>query len=188
MPDLWLARHAIPLVPPGTCYGRSDLAADPDATGRAAQGLAQALPADLHIITSPLQRCEHLALILQALRPDLTCETEPRIAEMDFGAWEGQPWAELPPAELAAWTDDFADYRTGATGESVRGFMLRVEAALEHWQAHQRVTGRCLLWVTHAGVERAVRLLQQGIPCPAQAREWPRQGLDFGAWTRLAAR
>ena len=52
------------------------------------------------------------------------------LAEMDFGAWEGRPWAEVPEAELSAWTDDFADHAPGGTGECVRDFLSRVRGML----------------------------------------------------------
>jgi alpha-ribazole phosphatase len=54
---LWLLRHAQPLVDSGVCYGALDVAADEAATHVAAQGAAQALPPDLLVWHSPLQRC-----------------------------------------------------------------------------------------------------------------------------------
>ena len=67
---LWLVRHAQPLVNAGICYGRLDMAADVAATAECARQLAELLPAGIPVRTSPLQRCEHLAHALQALRPD----------------------------------------------------------------------------------------------------------------------
>jgi len=71
-PRLWLVRHARPLVAPGLCYGRLDMAADASASRSAATALAHALPAKVAgVWHSPLQRCELLALYRRALRPDL---------------------------------------------------------------------------------------------------------------------
>ena len=95
-PTLWLLLHAPVLAAPGLCYGRTDLPADPAATRRAAETLAKQLPRRTVVRTSPLQRCELLALDLQARRPDLALKTDARLAEMDFGAWEGQPWGHIP--------------------------------------------------------------------------------------------
>lgn len=173
---LWLVRHAQPLVAPGVCYGATDMPADADATAQAAQTLVSKLP--LHLLTScsPLQRCEQMAKAISALRPDLTSKTEPRIAEMNFGQWEGQLWSAIPKAEIDAWTADFADLRVGQNGESVRSFIQRVDEALSQWRA----SGQDALWVTHAGVVRAARLLLAGVVCPVRADQWPQQGPGFG--------
>jgi alpha-ribazole phosphatase len=80
---LWLVRHAAPAIESGRCWGRTDLLADAGATVRAAAALAQALPPGTALHCSPLQRCLQLARELQALRPDLSCRTDARLAEMD---------------------------------------------------------------------------------------------------------
>lgn len=103
-PTLWLLRHAPVLAAPGLCYGRTDLPADPAATRRAAETLALQLPRGTVVKTSPLQRCELLALDLQALRPDLAFKTDARLAEMDFGAWEASPGATFrAPLSTPGW-------------------------------------------------------------------------------------
>jgi len=181
---LWLVRHARPLVAPGVCYGATDMPADAAATAQAAQTLLSNLPVSLSLYCSPLQRCEQLALALSALRPDLSFKpehTEHRIAEMNFGLWEGQLWSDIPKAEIDAWTADFADMRVGLNGESVRSFMHRVEGALSQWRA----SGQDALWVTHAGVVRAARLLLAGVACPVRAEQWPQQGPGFGEYEVL---
>lgn len=172
---LWLVRHARPLVEEGCCYGASDVAADPQGTLAAAQALALELPTGLAVRCSPLRRCRQLAQALEALRPELAARADPRLAEMDFGRWEGRPWAAIGQHEFDAWTADFAGHRCGG-GESVAQLMARVGAAL----ADARGAGRDVLWVTHGGVVRAARLLAAGIAVPRQADEWPREGLGFG--------
>ena len=172
---LWLLRHGAPLVDSGTCYGASDVPADPQATLRAAQALAGRLPAGLAVRTSPLQRCRELADVLCALRPGLACSEDARLAEMDFGRWEGARWDAIARAEFDAWMADFAGWRCGG-GESVAQLMARVGAAL----ADARAAGHDVLWVTHGGVVRAVRLLAAGTPLPRRADQWPRDGLGFG--------
>jgi alpha-ribazole phosphatase len=172
---LWLLRHAAPLVEQGQCYGASDVAADPQGTLLAAQALATELPAGLEVRCSPLRRCRQLAQALETLRPDLAAGTDPRLAEMDFGRWEGRPWAAIGRHEFDAWTADFPGHRCGG-GESVALLMARVGAAL----ADTRRAGSDALWITHGGVVRAVRLLAAGIDLPRRADEWPRDGLGFG--------
>ena len=53
---------------------------------------------------SPLRRCLQLAQGLRALRPDLAFRQDDRLAEMDFGDWEGWRWSDRPQAALDAWT------------------------------------------------------------------------------------
>lgn len=177
---LCLVRHAQPLVAPGLCYGAWDVPADPQATRQAAQTLASALPRQLQVISSPLQRCERLAHAVQALRPDLTYETDARLAEMNFGAWEGQAWDAIARAELDAWTDDFARWRCGG-GDNVQDFMARVAAA---WDASVG-TRQPTVWITHAGVIRAARLLAQGQRTVQHAAQWPREACGFGQWCEV---
>jgi len=175
---LWLMRHAAVDAEPGLCYGATDLKAHGDATLAAARRIAQELPGGMALRCSPLRRCAELADAIVALRPELTVQYDARLAEMDFGAWEGRPWSAIARAELNAWTEDFADLCAGTHGESVRAFMHRVAAAHDEWRAG----GRDTLWVTHAGVLRAVQLLNEGVRCPERADQWPAQGTDFGAW------
>lgn len=180
---LWLARHAQPLIAPGLCYGATDVAADAPGTLAAAQQLAECLPPGLVFYASPLQRCERLAQCLQGLRPDLTYKTDARLAEIDFGCWEGQAWDQIPPAAYDAWTADFGGHRFGGR-ESVGAFMQRVAGAWDE-AAH---AGRDALWVTHAGVIRAATLLAQGIRTVQLASDWPATAPGFGQWCTLACR
>lgn len=174
---LWLVRHAQPLVEAGICYGASDIAADPAATLAAVQRLAEVLPQSVCVIASPLQRCEQLAQALRGLRPDLAYTLEPRLQEMDFGQWEGQRWDAIPRAELDGWTAAFDSWRCGGA-ESVGDFMHRVEAVWDETLARQQPT----VWITHAGVIRAVALLVQGVRHIHRPDQWPVAGLAWGEW------
>ena len=111
--QLWLARHAQPLVAQGLCYGALDLHADPAATAHSARQLADALPQALQVRHSPLQRCAQLAHALQALRPDLQVQPDARLGELDFGTWEGRAWNDIARADMDAWTAAFATHRPG---------------------------------------------------------------------------
>ena len=177
---LWLVRHAQPLIESGICYGQLDIPADLQATQTCAKELFKVLPKGIAVITSPLQRCELLAQILCGLQPDLPQKTDPRLQEMNFGQWEGRPWADIDPAALSAWTDDFAHYRAGGTGESVEQFMTRVGEAFD-----QVDPTKDTLWVTHAGVIRAATLLAQGIRRISQASDWPTHAPAYGQWCKL---
>ncbi len=175
---LWLQRHAPVVAEPGLCYGATNLQAHAQATLEAAQRIAPLLPAGLRLRSSPLRRCAELADAIAALRPDLAVQHDARLAEMNFGAWEGRPWSAIPREDFEAWTADFADAPAGAHGESVRAFMQRVAAAHDEWLAGEGDA----LWVTHAGVLRAVTLLQRGVRCAEVAADWPAGELAFGGW------
>lgn len=173
---LWLVRHAAPDLAAGICYGRLDVPADTAATRQAALALAAELPAGALIRSSPLQRCEQLAKAVCGLRPDSACETDPRLAEMDFGSWEGLAWDAVDPAALQAWTDRFEHYRPGG-GEAVGELMQRVAAAWEDAARESRPTA----WITHAGVIRAALLLAAGRRTVTAAADWPREEVPFGS-------
>lgn len=186
--ELWLVRHARPLVAPGTCYGRSDVPADPAHTAEAALALATALSAmptpRLVVRTSPLQRAQALATTLARHWPGtVAMQTDQRLAEMDFGAWEGRPWNSLTEEDFIPWNQNFAHHRVGG-GESVAQLMARVAAAWEDCRRTCQEQGlNRVVWVTHAGVARAMTLLHGGTACPLHSSDWPREAPEPGAWT-----
>ncbi len=190
--NLWLVRHAQPLMAAGICYGALDVAADPFATLQAASALAQVLPQGVQVICSPLQRCELLAQSVQGLRPDLTYKTDARLAEMNFGSHEGQPWDKIPKAAYDDWTADFWQHRFGGA-ESVAEFMQRVAAVWDDMPApvlpsgQSRQLAQAQVWITHAGVIRAAHLLAQGVRQIDRAGQWPAQAPGFGEFCRLIA-
>lgn len=179
---LWLARHAQPLIAPGVCYGVTDVAADELATQVAAEDLARVLPVGIPIISSPLRRCEQLAHCVQALRPDLSIRTDPRLREMDFGRWEGHRWGDIPQAEFDAWTANFANYCFGGS-ENVSEFMRRVAQVWDEVHA----AGQDVLWITHAGVIRSATLLALGVRQIENATQWPHDAPAVGQWRMLQA-
>lgn len=182
--SLWLVRHAQPLVKPGICYGRLDMAADAGATALCVQALADTIPLGTGIHCSPLQRCQQILPGLLALRPDLAaCQTDSRLQEMHFGNWEGQTWADIAATELHAWTEQFASYRAGQTGECVSSFMARVASAFDDLPQDRHT-----LWITHAGVMRAAQLIAGGVRHISQASQWPSEAPAYGKWCKLELR
>ena len=175
---LWLVRHAQPQVAPGVCYGALDMAPDSAATHRAAMALAVQLPSGISAWVSPLQRCALLAQALQSLRPDLRFRTDARLAEMNFGQWEGVPWAQIPADAMQRWTDDFGEHLFGGV-ESANAVLARVAAV---WRETQGLPETAAVWITHAGVIRAAQLVAQGQLQVQQAAQWPADAPGYGTW------
>lgn len=190
---LMLLRHA-PVVglAPGVCYGALDLDADEPATLAAAQAVAPQLPASTPVWTSSRRRTRALGEAIARLRPDLPApRVDPRLDEMDFGAWEGQAWSALPTGAFDAWMADFAHHRVGG-GESVAQLLARVAQALAALADPARTPAPGedaavhALWITHAGVIRAVHyLLAEGSCVPPKAAAWPALPLALGAAHRV---
>ena len=183
-PRLWLARHARPIVDQGICYGRLDVAADPAASRAAAHALVRARPAPWAAIRhSPLQRCELLAQDLQALQPDWASKSDTRLAELDFGNWEGRAWSGIARDDIDAWTADFCDHRPGQ-GESLSQMLARVNAAWQDARQCALQHGTDVLWITHAGVIRCVHwLMGHGAERQPLSHEWTAPAPAYGAWT-----
>ena len=177
---LWLVRYAQPLIDKTICYGQLDVQADLTKTKKCAETLKNVIPRGAYLFTSPLQRCELLVPELIGLRPDLIFKKDARLQEMNFGQWEGRPWAEIDKTELTAWTDDFAHYRAGGMGESVAQFMTRVASAFDELDP-----AKDTVWLTHAGVIRAATLISQGIRHINRADEWPIYAPAYGQWCKL---
>lgn len=181
--QLWLVRHARVLAPEGICYGASDLAAAPDATQAAAEQAAQLIPQGLPLFSSPLQRCTALARQLRRLRPDLMpIQTDARLAEMNFGQWEGYPWDEIPKTAFDAWMRDFGQHRFGGA-ESTQGVIDRVSQFARELQNQGIEQAVC---VCHAGSIRALHYWAEYGPQPIrQAKQWPRLDILLGSCLAL---
>lgn len=159
---LWLVRHAPVTLPPGVCYGISDVPADLELTREAAHRLAKQMPPNLLVWVSGLKRAQQLCEALVALRPDLQHErTDSRLNEMNFGCWELQPWDAIPRPAIDRWVEDFARHRFGEQ-ESAYEVVARVRLALLDLSGRVGANGEAV-WVTHAGVMRAVRFLANGV-------------------------
>lgn len=181
---LWLLRHAPVLLAPGQCYGASDVPADASLTRQAAKAFAPELPQGSPVWVSGLVRAQQMAGALQALRPDLpAARVDTRLNELDFGHWELKPWADIPRSAFDDWMADFAHHRFGG-GESAQQLLYRVAAALADLRP---ATASEVLWVTHAGVIRAVRhIVESGSPHIREVGEWPREAPEPGGWTSIS--
>jgi alpha-ribazole phosphatase len=171
-------RHPAPAIAPGRCYGRLDVAlrepAQP-AIDRILHDLRDLAPSG--VWSSPAQRCRRLAAAI-AEASGAPLRLDPRLWELDFGAWEGRDWAAIPRAEIDAWAAAPLDFAPPG-GESVTALLARLEAFLA---ALDEIGGDRIV-VTHGGPLRLLPALIRGEPpdplAPAPA---------FGAIIRLARR
>ena len=102
--ELLVWRHPRPIDAAGRCIGRTDLRVDPRRARRLADRIAatarrEHLPRE--IWTSPLARCADVGHWL-ARRHRFVHRIDPRLAELDFGAWDGLPWSAISPAEVTS--------------------------------------------------------------------------------------
>jgi uncharacterized phosphatase len=110
--------------------GRTDLRLS--AVGRAQASAAShalaAVPIQA-IYVSPLGRSRETGELIVKLH-SLPMTTDPRLIEIDFGAWEGLTAAEIAlsdPDGRAAWLSDPASVRAGGTGETGRDVSQRMQ-------------------------------------------------------------
>jgi alpha-ribazole phosphatase len=144
-----LIRHTRVLVPAGVCYGRSEvpLAETFAEEARSVRGRLPWEPAE--VWTSPALRCLALADRLGAA----PVRIEPRLWELDFGAWEGRLWEDFRGPESEAWALDPWSRRPpgGETAEELWDRVGELRSELIAADADR------IALVTHAGVIRAWR-------------------------------
>ena len=151
----------------GRCIGRTDVPADPRKARRLARRIArwarrQQWP-DRTIWTSPLARAAIVGRLLR--RQGWRHRLDPRLAEVDFGHWDGRCWGDIPRVEVDAWSDDLLHHRPGG-GEAIIALATRIRAYCEDRQGQDGAT----LVVGHGGWIRLARALaeQEAI----DARNW----------------
>lgn len=167
---VYLIRHPAVAVPPGICYGQSDVAlAAP--VGALTDTLRAQLPASFRLLSSPLTRCRRLA---EALGDP---EFDARLMEIDFGTWELRAWDEIERHLIDVWAADPLHFRAHG-GESVMQMATRAIAALEEALAEEP---RPVVIVGHAGPLRALAGHLQGMP----PQTWMQLGFAHGSLLQL---
>ena len=167
--QVFLIRHPRPLVEPGLCYGRLDVDCD-DPQPVAAR---VRLPPQTTVLSSPLRRARRLA---EALDPCFRLDA--RLAEIDFGDWEGRRWDDIDRAAIDDWAADVLNY-TPPRGESVADLQRRVVDLAGELAANR--AGASVALITHAGVIRALLGHWRGLPLA----EWTQLECDFGSCTLI---
>lgn len=167
---IYLLRHTAVAVAKDVCYGRSDVALAASFE-RDLVEVADKLPADARhpdaVYSSPLQRCLQLA---ERLYPEV--RTDPRLRELDFGAWEGRPWRKIPREQLRVWGEDYVNLAPPG-GEAFAELQQRAQTFFAELCARRH---RSVTLVSHSGV--IVALLAGWLGLPAERAF--RLEIDYG--------
>jgi len=172
--DVILIRHARPAMSAGLCYGRTDLELvspmDPEPSA-IVEKLAAHTPHRL--LASPLRRSRLTAEAMAQAAQLPAIEIDAQLMELDFGAWEGCQWDEIPRAEIDHWARDLV-LGNPHGGESAADLLARVTTWAE---ATTAMPTSCVWAVTHAGCMRALAAhwLQRPL---IETLQWP---LQWGA-------
>jgi alpha-ribazole phosphatase len=145
-----LVRHPAPVIAPGVCYGRLDVAAQ--AAGHVASD--PVLAGARVVWTSPARRCLGLAREIAAAL-EVPLRVDDRLQEMDFGAWEGRSWSAIPRDELDRWAADLLAFAPPG-GESGAALVRRVTAF------HAGLREDCVV-VSHGGPLKVLAALSRGV-------------------------
>ncbi len=179
---LWCWRHPRAIGAGGRCIGRTDLPVDPRKARRLAHRIRvlarrEGLPREVWVL--PLARSRDVGRWLA--RWGWRVRVDARLAELDFGHWDGQPWSAIAWADVEAWQADLLHHAPGG-GESLARLAQRVRGFVEE----ARAQGRARLVVTHGGWLNAWR----HVPPDAarlDAAQWPappRHGALIGPHSR----
>lgn len=147
---LYLIRHPQPAIAPNLCYGGTDVSVAEEHAESAARALAEALPKQAPIYSSPLSRCAGLAEKLAPLVGSSPPVYDSRLAEMHFGNWEMQSWEDVPRMEIDAWAENIPHFRPGG-GETVAEVARRVVAFERELKS---LTSGSAIVICHAGTIR----------------------------------
>jgi alpha-ribazole phosphatase len=173
---LHLIRHTRTQVDAGICVGRIDVDVASTFAQDSEEVLQKVKASQAAIFCSPAQRCQRLAQVLAA-RNAKTFVLNERLQELDFGRWQGLPWASVPQEELDAWMADFVSVPAGG-GECFLDLVARATDLL----AALRASGKSeVLAVTHAGFIKAALVHALG----ADPRKGYNCRIDFGSTTTL---
>lgn len=168
----YIWRHPKPIGADGFCIGQTDIDVDKRELKRLANKIQRfvrlnQLPKVIWV--SPLQRSLKVGEILA--QHGFRYHVTPELAEINFGNWDGQPWAQIPKQEIDDWCDHFADFAPN-DGESLQQLFERVENWLNEMAA-QNSGQKPVLAVGHAGWINAASMIAAGQEAPKIAADWP---------------
>ena len=113
-----------------------------------------------------------------ALRGAAPAIIDERLQELDFGAWEGMAWAEVPHAESVHWAKDVWN-RSPPGGETYAALYARASAA---WQSLVLMDADAVAVIGNAGPLRALITIALELPRDS----FVRIHLDYASVTLLS--
>lgn len=128
------------------------------------------------VLTSPLRRARDTAAPIAA-ECGVSAEVDERLVEIDYGDWEGQPFASLDPEIVGRWHRDPDLAPPG--GESLVTVAVRVAAFCEEWLGGE--SARVIVAASHVSPIKAAVTWTLGVS-PELA--W-RMRLDVASLTRI---
>ncbi len=153
--SLTLLRHGYADIPEGCCFGQLDISlteAGKDAIDVLAKNWPTPYPE--RIFCSDLSRTAQTAQIL-ARQMNVNVISDPRLREVNFGAWEGKSWEDIyaqDPERMQTWGCDWLN-TSPPRGESVLALHARVS---EFYQEILDLPQMSTLVIAHAGSLRAL--------------------------------
>ncbi|SEK60909.1 alpha-ribazole phosphatase [Roseateles sp. YR242] len=175
---LFVWRHPRPEGAKGLCVGAG---CDLPVSTRRAKRLARRIQAHARrhqlpheIWTSGLRRCAEVGRWLR--RWGWRHHIDAALRELDFGRWDGRPWAEISKAEIDTWVQDFATATPGG-GESLVALLARASS----WTGGQLV-------VSHGGWMLARRWMAEHPGQTPSADQWPAPPAYGACWALPSAR
>ncbi|MBF7090387.1 alpha-ribazole phosphatase [Flavobacterium sp. ALJ2] len=158
--EIYLVRHTETVCEKGICYGQTDVnIVEP--YDLIFENIAQQLPQDALLYSSPLKRCVLLAKHIQKKNKILNYQEDKRLMEMNFGDWEMKNWNEISHEDLNPWMEDFVNIRV-PNGES----FIDLHERVTHFMKNKLLTktSQKLIIVAHAGVIRSILCLLNSLP------------------------
>lgn len=147
-----LLRHTKPEIEEGICYGQSDIGLSKTFVDELSQleTVISSISFD-SIYSSPLKRC---VLLAKSLCPDnMKINTDDRLKELNFGAWEMMKWLDISQSkEAQEWFNDYVRVKC-PNGDSFMDIHYRVKDFLTMLKGQKQFQNPLI--ITHAGVIRA---------------------------------
>ena len=175
-------RHPRPRGVEGRCIGTTDVPVDRRKAKRLAHRIrawARRHVAPRIVLTSPLRRGADVGRWLAAW--GWVHRVDARLAELDFGHWDGRRWEDIGAAAVDAWCADFVHHTPGG-GESVATLLGRCAGFID-----ATGDGSDVCIVGHAGwISAALWRERVGSAWPLAA-DWP-AARGYGERVALALR
>lgn len=169
MTTFYLWRHPKPIAAQNRCIGQTDLMVNRRKIKRLANRIFRfvrrhQLPKVIWV--SPLLRSRQVGACLAARGFD--CYVDSRLAEINFGDWDGKYWDNIDKGQIDAWCADFANFAPN-NGESLTAFFARIKDFIASFDNEENLPK---LIVGHSGWITAATMIANHQAVPTDAATW----------------